>query len=227
MLVKYWMSRDPIVIGPDDSMQRATHLLKTHHIGMLPVMKNNDLVGVITDRDLKRASASNATTLEIHELLYLLSKIKVADIMSEPPITVEIHQTIEETAEILMQKKISGAPVVDEQGRLQGVITQHDLYRALISLTGVQGRGLHIALILEDRPGSIMEIANLIREVGGRTVSILTSADRCPQGYRRAYFRIYRLERDNVDWLIMQIRERAQLLYLVDHRENRREVYTA
>jgi acetoin utilization protein AcuB len=225
MLVTYWMSRDPIVIGAEDSMQRATDLMKTHRIGLLPVMKKNKLVGVITDRDLKRASASDATTLEIHELLYLLSRIKVADIMSKPAITVQVHQTIEETAEILMQKKISGAPVVDSEGRLQGVITKHDLFRALISLTGVQGRGLHIALMLEDRPGSIMEIANLIREVGGRTVSILTSSHRCPEGHRRVYFRIYRMERDKVDRLLAQIRDRAQLLYLVDHRENRRDIY--
>ncbi len=225
MLVKYWMSRDPVVVDAEESMRQATDLMKNHNIRMLPVMRKNKIVGVITDRDLKRASASDATTLEIHELLYLLSKIKVADIMSKPAVCVQLDQTIEETAEILMRRKISGAPVVADNGELRGLITQHDLFRALISLTGVQGRGLHIALILEDRPGSIMEIANLIRELGGRTVSILTSFNRCQEGYRRVYFRIYRMEREKVDRLLAQIRDRAQLLYLVDHRENRREIY--
>ncbi len=225
MLVKYWMNRDPIVIGAEESMRHATDLMKSHDIRMLPVMRKNRLVGVVTDRDLKRASASDATSLEIHELLYLISKIKVADIMSKPAVMVQMNQTIEETAEILMRRKISGAPVVDENDQLRGIITQHDLFRAMISLTGVQGRGLHIALMLQDRPGSIMEIANLIREVGGRTVSILTSFSRCEEGYRRVYFRIYRMEREKVDRLLTQIRDRAQLLYLVDHRENRREIY--
>ena len=80
MLVKNWMSKNVVVIDVNDSMQDAMRLLKEHRIRMLPVLKKNRLVGIVTDRDLKKASASDATTLEIHELLYLLTKIKVKDI---------------------------------------------------------------------------------------------------------------------------------------------------
>ena len=76
MLVKNWMSKNAITIEGDASMQTATMLMKMHSIRMLPVVEHGDLVGVITDRDLKKASASDATSLEIHELLFLLTQIK-------------------------------------------------------------------------------------------------------------------------------------------------------
>src|SRR5210317_676862 len=107
MLVKNWMSKNVITIDANDSMQNATKLLKEHGIRMLPVMKKNRLVGIVTDRDLKKASASDATTLEIHELLYLLSEIKVKEIMTKDPITVPPDYTAEETAQVLMDSKIS------------------------------------------------------------------------------------------------------------------------
>ena len=88
MLVKNWMSKNVVKIDVNNSMQDATKLLKENNITILPVMKNENLVGVITDRDLKRASASDATTLEVHELLYLLSTIKVKQIMRTDPITI-------------------------------------------------------------------------------------------------------------------------------------------
>lgn len=167
MLVRYWMSPNGVTIGPQDSMQQAVVLMKEHDIRLLPVTHKNKIEGVISDRDLKRASASDATTLEIHELLYLLSKIRVADIMSRPAITVPVDFTIEETAELLLENKISGAPVVDRHGQLAGVITKDDLFRALVALTGLKKRGLHISLLLADQPGTIMTVANRVREAGG------------------------------------------------------------
>ena len=137
MLVKNWMSKNVISIGVDNSMQDATAIMQQHRIRILPVVKNSKLVGIITDRDLKRASASDATSLEIHELLYLLMKIKIKDIMTKNPIAVPMDWTVEETAELLLNNKISGAPVVDEKDLVVGVITQTDLFRVLNSLTGI------------------------------------------------------------------------------------------
>ena len=86
MLVKYWMHENVVAVEPNDSMQDAIKLLKKHNIRRLPVVENGKVVGIVTDRDLKRASASDATTLEIHELLYLISTIKVEEIMTRDPI---------------------------------------------------------------------------------------------------------------------------------------------
>ena len=93
MLVKNWMSREVITIDMNNSMQDANKLMKEHSINRLPVMEKGKLVGIVTDRDLKRASASDANSLEIHEILYLLSDIKVGEIMTKDPITVPPEYT--------------------------------------------------------------------------------------------------------------------------------------
>jgi len=129
--------------------------MQEYDITILPVMKRSELVGIVTDGDIKKASASTATTLEIHELLYLISKIKVEEIMTPNPITVPIDYTIEEAAELLLFNKINGAPILDHERNLVGVITEKDLFKALISITGVSKRGVQFAFRLEDRPGSI------------------------------------------------------------------------
>ena len=225
MLVKNWMSKSVITADANDSMQDAMRRMKEKGISMLPVIKKGKLVGVVTDRDLKRASASDATTLEVHELLFLITKIKVQEIMTANPVTIAFDSTVEEAAEVLLEKKISGAPVVDEKGKLVGVITKNDLFRVLISLTGVGKRGIQFAFEVEDRPGSIRELADVIRRYGGRMVSILSTYENVREGYRKVFIRMYGVERHQLPQLEKELGEKAKYLYLVDHRENRREIF--
>ncbi len=225
MLVSNWMSKEVITIDVNDSMQTAIALMRTNGVRMLPVMKKGKLVGVVTDRDLKRASASDATTLDVHELLYLISKIKIQEVMTRNPVTVPQNYTIEETAEVLLKNKISGVPVVDQNGDLVGTITQTDLFRVIISLTGVGTRGIQFAFQLEDRPGSIKEVCDVIRRFNGRIFSILTSYEDVTQGYRKVYIRIHSIERSRLQPLKEELSRMAALIYMVDHRENVREIY--
>ena len=219
------MSKNVITADINDSMEDAMKHLKEHDIRMLPVIKKGKLVGIVTDRDLKKASASDATTLEIHELLYLLTKIKVKDIMTRDVITVPPDYTVEETAQVLEKNRISGLPVVDADGQLVGTITQTDLFRVLISLTGVGNGGIQFGFQVADRPGSIKEVADIIRIYGGRMVSILTSYDEVPEGYRKVYVRMRSIERSKLSKLIQELESKAGLLYMVDHTENIREIY--
>jgi acetoin utilization protein AcuB len=225
MLVKNWMSAPAVTIDAHSSMQDAISLLKKHRISTLPVMENNRLVGIVTDRDLKKASPSAATTLEIHELLYLLSTVQIKDIMTKKPITVPLDFTIEETAEILVANKISGVPVVDNNGGVLGVITHTDLFKVIISLTGISKRGIQFAFCLGDRAGSILEVAQIFRQFGGKFASILTSYEDAPEGYRNAYIRVYNIDRLQLEPLKTALKEKAKLLYLVDHKNNTREIY--
>jgi len=225
MLVKKWMSKDVVTVDENEAMSNATKLMKENSIRMLPVLKKNKLTGVITDRDLKRASASDATTLEVHELLFLLSNIKVKSIMTKNPITVSPELTVEETAEILLENKISGAPVVDDKGKVVGVITQVDIFKVLISLTGVGKRGIQFAFQVEDRPGSIREVTDVIRNHDGRMASILSSYDDVSEGYRKVYIRMYDIDRPKLQSLLEALGKTAELLYFVDHRENLRKTY--
>jgi acetoin utilization protein AcuB len=225
MLVKNWMSTNVVTVAADDSMQTAIEKLKTHRIRMLPVLERSKLVGVVTDRDLKRASASDATSLEIHELLYLLTQIRVRNVMTADPIVVPPEFTVEETAEVLLHKKISGVPVVDAEGALVGVITETDIFRVLISLTGVGRRGIQFAFELPDEPGSIKQVADIIRKYGGRMVSILTSYEQAPKGFRKVYIRMYDVERPALANLKQELQQHSKVLYMVDHRHNHREFF--
>ncbi len=225
MLVRNWMSKGVITINVNNSMVDATRKLKEHHISMLPVMKNDKLVGIVTDRDLKKASASDATTLEVHELLYLITNIKVKDLMTKDPITVPPDYTIGETAELLLEKKISGVPVLSKNGEVVGVITKADIFKALISLTGLKRKGIQFAFELEDRPGSIKEVSDIIRRYGGRMASILSSYDRAKEGHRKVYIHMYGFDRSQLEQLKEELREKADLRYMVDLRENKREIY--
>jgi acetoin utilization protein AcuB len=220
------MSAPPITIDMNDSMQDAIKLIRENSIKMLPVINKQRLVGVVTDGDLKRASASNATTLEIHELLYLITKIKIKDIMTKDPITVLPDFSVEETAEVLLKNRISGVPVMDVKGLVLGVITQNDLFRVLISLTGVEKKGVQFAFLIEDRSGSIKTIADVIRDYDGRLVSILSSYEQAPAGYRRLYSRAYRIDREKLTQLQKDLKAKATMLYMVDHREDKREIYS-
>ena len=225
MLVKDWMTKTVITIDVKDSMEDAINSLKEYDIPMLPVMKKGKLVGIVTDRDLKRASPSDSTTLEVHELLFLISEIKVRNVMTKDPITVPSNFTVEEAAEVFLRKGISGAPVVDQEGQIVGTITKEDLFRVLISLTGVGRRGIQFAFQIEDHPGTIRELADIIRQYGGRMVSILSTYEGMPTGSRKVFIRMLGVEREKLPQLEDDLREKATLLYVVDHRENRREIF--
>ncbi len=225
MLVKNWMSKDVVSVDVNDSMHDAMKLMKENKIRMLPVLEEGELVGVITDRDIKRASASDATTLEIHELTYLMIRIKVMDIMNKNPITVRFDHTLEETAEVLLNNKISGVPVVGDKGGVVGIITQTDLFRALISMTGIGKRGIQFAFQLEDRPGSIKQVADIIRKYEGRIVSILSSYEGVPEGYRKVYIRSYAIDRSKLQQLKNEFRGDFIVTYIVDHLEDKREIF--
>ena len=226
MLVKDWMSSEVITIEENDSMQEALKLLKEHDIRMLPVMKKGKLVGIVTDRDLKKASPSDATTLEVHELLYLLTQVEVKEIMTRDPVTVPPDYTVEETAQVLLENKISGAPVMDKTGKVIGTITQTDLFRVLISLTGVASGGIQFGFYLEDKPGSIKQVADIIRQYGGRMVSILTSYDGVADGYRNVFIRMHSVERSKLQRLKDKLSGKATLLYMIDQRQNKREIFS-
>lgn len=225
MLVKHWMSTNVITIDEDDSMQHAINLMKENVIRMLPVLRKGRLIGIVSDTDLKRASASDATLLDVHEMLYLISKIKVHDIMTKNPLTVSEDYTVEETVEVLLKNKISGVPVVNKSGALVGIITRDDLFKVLINLSGLGKKGVQFAFLVEDQPGSIKNLTDIIRTYEGRIASILSSYEYAPPGTRIVYIRIYDIEREKMPMLEEELKQKAKMIYVVDHREDKREIF--
>ena len=215
MLVKGWMTSDVMTIDEDTSMMKASQIMKENNIRRLPVMRKGKLVGMITDRDIKEASPSKATTLDVHELYYLLSELKVKDIMSKNVFTVGPEETVEKAAVKMLEHRISGLPVVNDKGKVVGVITQGDIFKVLVSLTGIYRGGIQFAFNLEDRPGSIKEVGDMIRKHGGRMVSILTSYDMCDEGCRHVYIRIKEIPEDKLKALTDDLDKNFILLYTV------------
>ncbi len=226
MLIRDWMTKDVVTVGTHDTMQRAIDLMQDYDIRMLPVMDGGLLVGIVTDRDIKRASPSDTALLDTRQIKYHLSRVEIGAIMSRTPVAVPDDYTIEETAEVLLNNKFSGCPVVDREGKIMGIVTKDDLFGAMISMNGLPKRGVQFGFLIEDRPGSIREVTDIIRGQGGRLVSINSTYHDAPPGRRFAYVRAFNLDRLIMPELKAKLSEKAKILYMVDHRENRREIYS-
>jgi acetoin utilization protein AcuB len=130
-LVKDWMTRNPISTNRDTSLPEASRLMTDNGIRHLPVVEHGKLVGIVTWGDIREASASDATSLTVFELAYLLEKLPVGKIMTPRPITVTPTTTISRAAQLMMEHKIGGLPVV-ENGKLVGILTESDIFRMLV-----------------------------------------------------------------------------------------------
>jgi acetoin utilization protein AcuB len=141
MLVRDKMNGDVITIAPDQSLRMARERMHKHGVRRLPVVEHGKLVGIITDRDVRQAWASPATSLSTHELLYLLDRLTVAEVMTWKTFTVTPDTLLIEAAQQLHDHKIGGLPVV-EGSEVVGMITETDLLQAFIEMFGADKEGL-------------------------------------------------------------------------------------
>ena len=225
MLVKNWMCQPAITIDADDVVSDATQLLKKHEIHMLPVMQKGQLVGIVTDQDIKRASSSDVVSENRIQDGDLLDGITIKEIMTPDPVTVRYDYTLEETVEKFLVHNISGLPVVNQQRKVIGVITKSDFFQLILVLTGFGKKGLQLGIELEDRAGCLKEITDIIREYGGRIASIFSTHERADRGNRRLYIRIFDIDQPSLLHLKEVFRKRAILLYIVDHNGKKREIF--
>jgi len=130
-LVKDWMSTDIITITPYTTLTEAHRIMTGRKIRRLPVVEGEQVVGIITRGDIRGAEPSHATSLSIWELNYILARLRIKDIMTKNPITAAPETTIEEIAKIMMEKKVSGLPVV-QNGIMVGIITESDIFRLVV-----------------------------------------------------------------------------------------------
>lgn len=131
-LVKDWMTREVVTVAPDATLPQAHRLMTSHGIRRLPVLKNGRLVGIVTRGDVRGAEPSGATSLSIWEINYILAELEIQDIMTPDPLTVSQDATIRQVAQLMLDNKISGLPVVDDQGRVVGIITESDIFRMIV-----------------------------------------------------------------------------------------------
>jgi acetoin utilization protein AcuB len=225
MLVKNWMNKEVMTVDVNALIQDAAVTMKEHGAKILPVLKQGKLVGILTEGDLKRGMGLATASLEIHELLFVIARQRIKDIMTPNPITIPFDSTVEEAAELLIDKGIPGAPVVDDTGRFMGLITQNHILRVLLFLTGAHKQGIQIGFQLENRPGSIKEVTDIMRRYGCRLISILSTYDD-KYGHRHVYIRALNCDSEQMEKMKEELRSASNMLYFVDYREKRKEHYT-
>lgn len=174
MLVKERMSRHPITVTPETSLFDALRIIRDEKIRRLPVVEDTGkLVGIVSEKDLLYVAPSPATTLSIYEMNYLISKIKIRELMTTNVITVEDDCPLEEAARIMVDNHISGLPVMKD-GRLVGMITESDLFRIFLELLGAREKGLRVTISLHEGVGVLARVTNGLARLGADIIALGT-----------------------------------------------------
>ncbi len=199
MQVKNRMSMNVKTVTPETSVSEAFYLMKECNIRRLPVVVKGKVVGIVTLSDLNKAAPSSATALSVHEINYLLEKTKIKDILpkNQKVITIGPDNYIETAAKRMRQNTVSGLPVIDKDGKLVGIVTETDIFDALIDILGVKTDHSRIDFYTAERQGALAEITGMIASKGKNIINTVAFWDEKKQMYRIA-FRLEELEVDDV-----------------------------
>ncbi len=204
MLVGSRMTPDPITISDDAAIDDALKLMRDKNVRRLPVVdKKGKLVGIVAEKDVLYASPSPATSLSIHEIHYLVSRIKVSEIMTKNVITVTDDTPLEEAARMMADNQIGALPVVHD-GELRGIITETDLFKIFLELLGARERGVRLTVKVPERKGMLRLITGTISRLEGHVLALTTWAGEEP-GTRIVTVKVSGVDREklvsNVDQL--------------------------
>jgi acetoin utilization protein AcuB len=187
MLVADVMRTDVVTIRPDAAVQEAIELARTRGIRHLPVLQDGALVGIVSDRDLKRALVPEAAVRRLPGVRDLPARLTVADIMSRPVVTIGVTFAVEDAARVMVVERISALPVTDG-ARLVGIVTETDLLALLVRALGAVEPSSRLEVVLGDRPRALGEVIAAVEGAGATVSSVMTL--RAPGGTREAVVRI-------------------------------------
>ena len=227
MLIRDFMTPNPITIQEETSIVEAAERMKEQKIRRFPVVRGVELVGILTDRDLRSAAPSQVISFDdrerelMPELHDMLSRIPAKTVMSRIVITVGEGGTIVTAARRMLHYRISGMPVMGAKAAMVGIITEGDIFKALVQLAGGHlGRTL-LGFILPDQPGSIKGVADVIRAHGGQLASILTSYETVSDlDLQHVYIRIREMAPDKLRALREDLENRFSLLYIIEEEKD-------
>ena len=223
MLVKNWMTTEVVTVEADNPIETAVRQFHKHGFAAFPVLQDRQLVGMLSETDLPGYHEKLDTRTGPPSPRAEWLGQKVADCMTRYAVTVNTDDTVEEAADRLLKCHVSSAPVLGEHGQLAGIIAMADLLRAVVSVTGAARQGIHLGIEVPDRPGSVQTLTDTIRRYGGRMASLFTTNEGAPDGRRRAYVRIFGIDRFKLQPLLQELREVSTLLYVIDRKEIRVE----
>ena len=174
MLVGERMTSPALTIGPEMGVQDALALMHRDHVRRFPVVDSRgNLIGIISEKDLLDATPSDATTLSIWEVNYLLSKLTVEKIMTKDVITITKDTPLEEAARIMADKKIGGLPVVEGR-KVVGIVTETDIFKLFTEILGARVHGIRLTVQVLDEPGGLHKLTGAISGTGANIISLTT-----------------------------------------------------
>lgn len=226
MLIKNWMTSPVITIDAGQPLKDGLDQFQKQSINLLPVLKDNKLAGLLFKDDMKIITSVQSKNSNLEQARNLLMEVKIEQVMTQKPITIPEDYTMEEAAEILMKNNLAGAPITDHSGKMIGLISKNEICKNYIDLSGISKRGVLFAFILDDIPGSIKRITEIIRQHKGRLLSIMSTYSGMPQGYRKVYIRAFQIDRKDLEKLTTELKASSNLQYMIDHRYNHREFFT-
>jgi len=169
------MTRNPVYVRPEASINETRALMSKEKVGHLPVLgKDNRLVGIITKEDMIKAGPSQATSLDMYEISYLLSRLQVKEVMVRDVVTVPEDEVVEEAARIMADRGIGCLPVM-RGSLLVGIITDTDLFRVFVKAFGARRKGVRITLSMNEQIGQLAKFAGALAEKGGNIIAFVTS----------------------------------------------------
>jgi acetoin utilization protein AcuB len=204
MRIRDMMTKNPITVESDTYVLDAQKIMRENNIRRLPVLDKGKLVGIVTKHDLLEASPSPATSLSVHELNYLLSKMKVKEIMKKNPMTFSPDTPFEEALRIGQDKKIGSFPVVDQKGKLVGIATESDIIRFLTRSLGIREEGSRITI--EGLGASLDELEKIIQIVNQHE-TIIWSMISLPRPEKKDWMIVLRLKTSNPDPIVKDFKK--------------------
>ena len=198
MLVSRVMTKNPLFVHPEMSVNDVHSLMDKEKVGHLPVLdKDNNLIGIITKADLTKAGPSVATSLDMYEISYLLSKMTVNKVMEKNVITVAENEVVEEAARIMADKSIGCLPVM-KGPLLVGIITDTDIFHFFINAFGARHQGVRVTINFTEKPGQLAAFAGAVAQKGGNIVAFV-SAEGDDLAHRRGTLKITGISRADVE----------------------------
>jgi len=197
MYVGRVMHTDLVTVPPDTSLVQAKDIIAERQIAhLLVVDKKENLVGIVSDRDLKQSWASPATTLSVHELNYLLKQLTVDMIMRKKIITISPDTTIERAARIMQENRISALPVMEKEN-LAGIITTTDVMEVLLQAIGIDRDSFRFTVLVQDRIGMVAEVSRILKEKQINIRSLVTWPARKYEGVYQLVMRVAAADKEN------------------------------
>jgi acetoin utilization protein AcuB len=174
MTVGQRMTKNPITVKPDTPVSEAQYTMRKEKVHRFPVVdKDLRLKGIVTEKDLLYATPSPATTLDVYEMSYLLSKLKVDEVMTTELVTVTEDTTVEEAARVLVDNNIGGLPVLRD-GKLVGIITESDLFKVFLEMFASRQKGIRMTMMVPEERGELAKLSGAVSAIGGNIVALGT-----------------------------------------------------